>query len=84
MLEAKVHYKLDGATFLDVPDDVTVTDPRGSYARKLVAGGVGQRELTFESRSTLVPGIVEAADYRKLAEFAVRMQTAEQQLLRAR
>jgi tetratricopeptide (TPR) repeat protein len=83
VLEAKVRYLLEGASFAEVPPDVALTDPRGSYSRKLVAGGVGQRELTFESRSTLVPGIVEAADYRKLAEFAVRMQTAEQQLLRA-
>ncbi|HLT37721.1 MAG TPA: hypothetical protein VK034_15615, partial [Enhygromyxa sp.] len=84
VLEAKVHYLLDGASFAEVPADVSITDPRGSYPRKLVSGGVGQRELTFESRSTLVPGIVEAADYRELAGFAVRMQTAEQQLLRAR
>lgn len=84
VLEAKVHYKLEGATFAEIPADVSLSDPRGSYSRKLVSGGVGQRELTFESRSTLVPGIIEAADYPKLAEFAVRMQTAEQQLLRAR
>jgi tetratricopeptide (TPR) repeat protein len=84
VLEAKVHYLLEGASFAEIPPDVALTDPRGSYSRKLAAGGVGQRELTFESRSTLVPGIVEASDYRKLAEFAVRMQTAEQQLLRAR
>ncbi|HVI01406.1 MAG TPA: hypothetical protein VM869_21960, partial [Enhygromyxa sp.] len=72
VFEAKVHYVLEGAAFTEVPSDVALTDPRGSYERKLVAGGVGQRELTFESRSTLVPGIVEAADYRKLAEFAAR------------
>ncbi|MFO7562930.1 MAG: hypothetical protein R6X02_09840 [Enhygromyxa sp.] len=84
VLEAKVHYKLDGASFAEIPADVELSDARGSYARKLVSGGVGQRELVFESRSTLVPGIVEAGEYRELAEFAVRMQTAEQQLLRAR
>lgn len=84
VLEAKVRYVLEGASFAEVPPDVALDDPRGSYARKLVAGGVGQRELTFESRSTLLPGIVEPEDYRKLADFAARMQAAEQQLLRAR
>jgi hypothetical protein len=84
VLEAKVHYVLEGATFAEVPADVALSDPRGSYSRKLVDGGVGQRELTFESRSTVVPGIVEAAEYRKLAELAARMQAAEQQPVRAR
>jgi cellulose synthase operon protein C len=84
VLEAKVRYVLDGASFAEVPPDVSLEDPRGSYQRKLVSGGVQQSELVLESRSTLVPGIVEAGDYRKLTEFALHMQRAEQQLLRAR
>ena len=75
---------IDGASFTDVPADVSLKDPRGSYARTLVSGGVGQRELVFESRSTIVPGVVEARDYRALAQFASRVQAAEQQILRAK
>lgn len=84
VLEAKLRYTLTGASFAELPADITLDDPRGSYTRKLVSGGVGERELVFESRSTLTPGIVEARDYRELAGLAVRMQNAEQQLVRAR
>jgi tetratricopeptide (TPR) repeat protein len=84
VLEAKVRYVLDGATFTEVPPDVRLEGPWGSYARTLGAGGVGQRELVLESRSTVVPGIVEPKDYSDLAALAGRIQSAEQQLLRAR
>ena len=84
LLEAKVRYTLRGASFAEVPQDVALSAEWGSYERKLTSGGVGQQELVLESRSSLVPGIVEASDYRALAEFAARMQAAEQQLLRAR
>lgn len=84
VLEAKVRYQIDGPSFSEVPADVLVNGPRGSYTRKLVSGGVGQRELVFESRSTFAAGVVEAADYRALTQFAGQIQAAEQQLLRAR
>lgn len=84
VLEANVRYVLDGATFTDVPADVQLAGPWGSYARKVVGGGVGQRELVLSSRSTLVPGIVEPEDYPALARFGGQIQAAEQALLRAR
>jgi hypothetical protein len=84
VLEAKVNYRIEGPSFSEVPADVSIEGPRGSYTRKLVSGGVGTRELVFESRSTFTPGIVEAADYRALAQFAGQIQAAEQQPVRAR
>jgi cellulose synthase operon protein C len=84
MLEAKVRYTVSGASFAEVPEDVALSEQWGSYERKLVGGGVGQNELVFESRSTLLAGIVEAEKYRALAQFATRLQAAEQQLVRAR
>ena len=83
VLEAKVRYAITGARFSEVPADVEIDDPRGSYSRRVSAGGVGGAELVIESRSSLVPGIVEAQDYPALAQFAGRIQVAEQQLLRA-
>jgi tetratricopeptide (TPR) repeat protein len=84
VLEANVRYVLDGAAFTDVPADVKLDGEWGSYARKVVSGGVGQRELVLSSRSTLVPGIVEAEDYPVLARFGGQIQAAEQALVRAR
>jgi tetratricopeptide (TPR) repeat protein len=83
-LEANVHYVLDGAEFTDVPADVKLEGAWGSYTRKVTAGGVGKRELTLSSRSTLVPGIVEPEDYPALARFGGQIQAAEQALVRAR
>jgi len=84
LLEARVRYVLGGASFSEIPADVSLTHARGSYVRRRSAGGVGQAEIVFESRSMLEPGIVEVTDYPALAEYAGRVQVAEQQLLRAR
>jgi cellulose synthase operon protein C len=84
VLEANVRYVLEGAAFTDVPADVKLSDKWGSYARSVVSGGVGQRELVLSSRSTLVPGIVLAEDYPALARFGGQIQAAEQALVRAR
>jgi|GEM_PF-1283201 len=84
VLEAKVTVKLKGRKFSDVPGDVSIDGARGSYRRRVVAGGVGTSEVVIESRSTLEPGIVEVSAYRELASFAAEVQTAEQQLLGAR
>ncbi|KIG14767.1 hypothetical protein DB30_06353 [Enhygromyxa salina] len=84
VLEATVHYEIDGPSFSEVPADVNVSGPWGSYTRKLVSGGVGQRELVLESRSSFEAGVVEVGDYPALTQFAAKIQAAEQRLLRAR
>lgn len=83
-LVANVRVALRGRTFSEVPRDVAITGARGTYTRRLVAGGVGMSEVEFESHSALQTGIVEVRDYRELAQYAAKVQAAEQQLLRAR
>ncbi|PRQ07274.1 hypothetical protein [Enhygromyxa salina] len=84
VLEARVHYAIEGRSFSEVPADVNVSGPRGSYTRELVSGGVGQGELVLESRSSFAAGVVDVADYPALTQFAGQLQAAEQRLLRAR
>ena len=84
LLEAEVRITLSGRSFAQLPPDVELRGERGSYRRTLTRGGVGEREIVLESRSTLVPGVVEVDAYDELAAFAAKVTAAEGQLLDAR
>ncbi|MCA9688797.1 MAG: tetratricopeptide repeat protein [Myxococcales bacterium] len=83
-MTARVTFRLDGATFSDVPDAVTLDRPHGTYTRRIVEGGEGQASVTIETHATLELGIVEPGEYPTLATFTREVKMIEDELLRAR
>lgn len=82
-LEADVTVALPGGVLREVPSAASISSPFGKYERKVVEGGVGQAKVRMQFRSEVVPGVVEPAKYEDLADFARRVDTAEQALVRA-
>jgi hypothetical protein len=79
--EADIQIRLKGARFTDIPQDAEVKSGFGTFSRH-VEGGGNKVELKF--RSELKTGVVEPTAYDKLADFARRVETETQALLRAR
>ncbi len=73
-----------GATFRDLPEDVSLKHAHGTYSRTITDGGEGASMVTIETRSTLVPGVVEAARYPELAALTREINVEEDEVLRAR
>jgi len=82
--EAHVTIKLKGATFSNVPSAERIDSDFGKFVRAVEKGGVGESALELRLTSALQLGIVEPADYPKLASFAREVDAAEKDVLRAK
>jgi tetratricopeptide (TPR) repeat protein len=82
-LEADVTVALPGGVLREVPSAANISTEFGKYERKVVEGGVGQAKVRMQFRSEVVPGVIEPAKYEALADFARKVDSVEQALLRA-
>ncbi|MCH9680852.1 MAG: tetratricopeptide repeat protein [Deltaproteobacteria bacterium] len=83
-LTARLRYALAGAKFADIPPPRVIESAFGSFEREIVEGQPGGARLELRVRSSVVTGVVEATRYQGLADFARQVDTAMQDLVRAR
>lgn len=81
--EAEIEFRIEGASFTEVPAEKTIDSPFGRYERRVAEGGVGEGRLVLRYRSTLHTGVVEPEAYESMASFTREVDAAEQALVRA-
>ncbi len=83
-LLATLRYRLQsGVRFDSVPDPESISAEPGSFVRE-VEGKAGDQKVTLRLRSELNTGVVLPQDYGELAGFVRAVDTAVQDVLRAR
>ncbi len=83
-LEATLRYRIDGARLDAIPAARTIESEIGRFVSEVVEGKGGGGTVTLRVHSTLRTGVLPPERYGELTSFARQVDTAVQDLLRAR